>query len=87
MVQHLIHLSFFIDFLNKTPNMDQLQKWHRLIENTTLLFLIIVISINYILQYLISITLSRAKQISNYIYLISYLLYIQIIIIYKNLHS
>ena len=67
-------------------NMEQLQKWRRLIENPTLLFLNIVINLYYIVQYLRSISLRQAQQISNYIYMISYILCIQMIIFYTNDH-
>ena len=85
-IQNFIHLPFVRDLLNTMQNMEHLQKWRRLIENPTLLFLNIVINMYYAVQYLRSISLSQAQQINNYIYMISYLLCIQIIILYKNLH-
>ena len=71
-VQNFIQLKFVRELLNTIPNMDQLQKWHQLIENLALLFINIVIIMHYTLQYLRSIALIQDQQIINYIYMISY---------------
>ena len=77
-----IHQIFF----SKIPNMDQIQKWYRLSGKPTLQSLNISISMHRTLQYMISSSLSQAQHSSNYIYLISYLLSVQMILIYLNLH-
>ena len=61
------------------------KKWHLLIGNPNLIFLNIIISINHVLKYLRSSALIRSQQSSNYIYLISSLISMQINIFYMNL--
>ena len=85
-VHNFINLPFIIYFLNTTPNITQLQKWHRLIVNPNLLLINIVISMNHVLEDQISSALVQAQQHSNNIYFIYSLLSMQIIILEINIH-